>query len=321
MATSTCWWEFNQDDADIDYLEIPHADAPEFITSSHFSVIAEVNISSDIDNDVQTILSKTDSLSGKGYTMGYNKVKGGIWWRNRYNGLQTAEVTLANPPFDERILLVFAFTRSYPNSIMKIILRSASVDDDNQIGPGDSSVLPPANDGTYPLRIASEYHSTNPDNSVHEFGLTTTPDPDWEDDHGKIYSVAMFQGVILTESDADDLWAGNTEPVDYSSGATWWWHVNFDQDVASTYTVDDGAGTNYPYIFDVIGSPRRDCGSFSVVSALGHEFTAAIGTESMLGHEFTVGIGTGRALGHSFSVPTPKKLLRDLSRITRRRLR
>jgi hypothetical protein len=118
----------------------------------------------------------------------------------------------------------------------------------------------------------------------------------------KIYWCAIYDGLLMTEQDVEDIWDDTKHPVDDFTPRLL---NHFCQDVGSTYTADEDNGPNEPYVFDVRATPvlNGDCG-VEDVSVLGHEFAVSQTTQGILGHDFSVELpGIGAPLGHQFTVP------------------
>jgi hypothetical protein len=133
---------------------------------------------------------------------------------------------------------------------------------------------------------------------------------------GRIYFFYWLKGLRVLDgwneyilSGEDRPGTGTPYPWDYYDTETYpQCLITFEKSVGGTYIPELQSGPNAPYTFTVYGSPTKDCDVVEVE------------TESVLGHEFAVSGTTSQMLGHQFTVPSRRKLLRDLSKITRKEL-
>lgn len=158
----------------------------------------------------------------------------------------------------------------------------------------------PPGSTTYPLNILG-------------VGWTTWKTRCW---WGQSYWWALYTRK-LSETEFDNLYSGATMPYDVSDIGL---YIDFSQMPAATITPNiDNLSLGDLYVHNW-ANITADSDSTADVSILGHEFGVAVSEVSVLGHDFAVELGISGALGHKFTVLPRRKLLSDISRITRRRL-
>ncbi len=156
---------------------------------------------------------------------------------------------------------------------------------------------------------------------------TLTADPGYF--KGRMYFFAWYKGFALTTPQLTDIYNGVANPADFNPTC----YIDFSNNVEATYTSNIQTGPNAPYIWDVHGNPTQGSSATETEGILGHDFTVGLSTNQSLGHQFAVQIPTSQPLGHEFTVPrrpsqswdpftapTGERLLRDLSKITRKKL-
>jgi hypothetical protein len=178
----------------------------------------------------------------------------------------------------------------------------------------------PDSAGAYPYRFDA-WRASSGINFVYDSGF------DLEEWHMLTVTTEPGTDGYKVYQNASEKFSGTGEATISMHGS--WWPIG-----------RSGGGQNYRGLWDLTGIWSRaitpseitdlfqsgaglpyESPDFPGVGILGHEFAVAVPGVSVLGHDFAVELGTSNILGHEFTIPSKGKLLRDISQITRRRLR